>query len=156
MEAVGDKISRQQYSSSSSTAFVLNQKGFAQNTGQQLPKRFNKAIRTTLLSGGVGITATWTVKPCQADRSGNSGQPELSFSQSCRSFSQSCRSFSWSCTGGNTSIPIVATSSVDKYGLQVCNIAVSSSISSNSIYSMLRIYHYYYCDFINVQSIVQY
>jgi hypothetical protein len=28
----------------------------------------------------VGITAARTVKPCQADRSGNYGQPELSFS----------------------------------------------------------------------------
>jgi hypothetical protein len=50
----------------------------------------------------VGITAAWTVKPCQADRSGNYGQLELSFS--------------WSCTGGNTGMRIAATSSVDKYG----------------------------------------
>jgi hypothetical protein len=50
----------------------------------------------------VGITAPRTVKPCQADRSGNYGLLELSFS--------------WSCTGGNAGIQPVATSSVDKYG----------------------------------------
>jgi len=31
-------------------------------------------------AGFVGITAAWTIKPCPADRSGNCGQLELSFS----------------------------------------------------------------------------
>jgi hypothetical protein len=44
---------------------------------------------------------------------------------------------------------IVATSSVDKCGPTVRNIAGNSS---NSIYSMLRIYRYYYCDFIKIIS----
>src|SRR5450432_2652195 len=78
-------------------------------------------------SNSVGITAAWTVKPCPADRSGNHGQLELSFS--------------WSCTGWQYWHAIVATLSVDKYRPTVCNIALFLSNSSNSIYSMLRIYH---------------
>ena len=64
----------------------------------------------------VGITAAWTVKPCPADRSGNYGQLELSFS--------------WSCTGWQYWHAIVATLSVDKYRPKVCNIASFSSNSS--------------------------
>jgi hypothetical protein len=86
----------------------------------------------------VGITAARTVKPCQADQSGNYGLLEMSFS--------------WSCTGGNTSMQIVTTLSVDKYGPTVRNRALILSNSSNSTYSMLRIYHYHYCDFITYNS----
>jgi hypothetical protein len=85
----------------------------------------------------VGITAARTVKPCQADQSGNYVLLELSFSRSC--------------SGVNTGMQIVATSSVDKYGPTVRNIALILSNPNNLIYSMLRIYHYYYCDFIKTR-----